>query len=847
MPKSTQQNPQKRPATPDTHPQEQPNQASLSSALPLVQRAYADPGSLTPKDVKRLQPVLGNRATVRLLGPVLQRKPLTLGSADDAAEREADSMADQVMRQLDNPNAPPATEAPPTPAARTKPATVRRTFVIRREDEVEHGPQGGAIDPQVQTEIERSRGGGTPLADGVRRQMESGFGADFGSVRVHTGGQADTLNRSLNARAFTVGNDVYFRKGEYNPGSHSGRKLLAHELTHTVQQGGVIRRKLAGVRAAVVEIAGEASNQSKAKAKIKGAASLFGLSKSGGGSGKYAQILSKLADYESLEKKLLSAKQTQLQGSEISELVKQLTELETLTVNWLAQNKEQAVDNTKAFKNLEYYLSLENTETSAIQNEGEKELKRQLNLLSNTNNNNNANDNEKIEAISDYIRNRQSSHGRRYRALKMLLPRIRHELMQVRNGQFYKTADLSDQTLDQTKSQDNAFGGQMNRLDKVTHGTQEGVFIQDRSWGLTGNVGTSMGISLVDPNAGARSVAMYELAKLLDLGVDVIAKTEFATHTSDTKTKNTPLAKPAAKMGVHMEMAKGKEAAQTPTTFTGQEAQQKGGDTISLEDPQLQRSLNALQLIDAIAGQLDRHWHNYYIATDGKGKVTGVVGIDLDMAFSPDHKTVDTPSTDRSDPMSGAHFVGMPKLVDSGFAAKIANVDEKDVKALLSQYLEPNEVESTLKRFALVKDACQKLLMSQAQGQLIPPSAWGAQTAQDQLADPRGSYLGKMASGISAHDFVDPITKEVENNVKDGNVVANLKRIVYQLESFVTTHKITIPEGMQLVRNILAAYSKIDTTKQSETVKNLRETPIPAWNSVLWGAPFDQNVLNRCK
>jgi hypothetical protein len=68
--------------------------------------------------------------------------------------------------------------------------------------------------------------------------MEPAFGVDFGGVRVHTDTQADTLNRALSARAFTAGRDIFFRQGEYNPGSSSGRELLAHELTHVAQRGG---------------------------------------------------------------------------------------------------------------------------------------------------------------------------------------------------------------------------------------------------------------------------------------------------------------------------------------------------------------------------------------------------------------------------------------------------------------------------------------------------------------------------------------------------------------------------------------------------------------------------------
>jgi Domain of unknown function (DUF4157) len=106
------------------------------------------------------------------------------------------------------------------------------------------GEEGGGLD-SVERSIDRARGGGQGLDHGVRRQMESSFGADFGGVRVHTDANADSLNRALSARAFTTGQDVFFRQGEYNPGSSGGRELLAHELTHVVQQNGDgIQRKM---------------------------------------------------------------------------------------------------------------------------------------------------------------------------------------------------------------------------------------------------------------------------------------------------------------------------------------------------------------------------------------------------------------------------------------------------------------------------------------------------------------------------------------------------------------------------------------------------------------------------
>jgi len=96
---------------------------------------------------------------------------------------------------------------------------------------------GGALDGGIEHSIRRAKGGGQSLEPGLQRQMESGFGASFGGVRIHRDAMADKLTRSVQAKAFTAGKDIFFKRGEYNPGSSAGKELLAHELTHTVQQG----------------------------------------------------------------------------------------------------------------------------------------------------------------------------------------------------------------------------------------------------------------------------------------------------------------------------------------------------------------------------------------------------------------------------------------------------------------------------------------------------------------------------------------------------------------------------------------------------------------------------------
>ena len=90
---------------------------------------------------------------------------------------------------------------------------------------------------EVSQKIRQSKGTGSPLPENTNHFMSNAMGADFSKVSIHTGSMAHKLNQSLNSRAFTYGNNIYFNKGEYNPVSTSGKKLLAHELTHVVQQG----------------------------------------------------------------------------------------------------------------------------------------------------------------------------------------------------------------------------------------------------------------------------------------------------------------------------------------------------------------------------------------------------------------------------------------------------------------------------------------------------------------------------------------------------------------------------------------------------------------------------------
>ncbi len=109
--------------------------------------------------------------------------------------------------------------------------TIQRLMIQRQ------GDTPYRLDDETAGRINRERGNGAPLDSKLQMQMSDQMGFDLGSVRVHTSSTSDALNRQINAKAFTTGQDIFFRSGAYNPQSSNGKELIAHELTHVVQQG----------------------------------------------------------------------------------------------------------------------------------------------------------------------------------------------------------------------------------------------------------------------------------------------------------------------------------------------------------------------------------------------------------------------------------------------------------------------------------------------------------------------------------------------------------------------------------------------------------------------------------
>ncbi|HEY5951767.1 MAG TPA: DUF4157 domain-containing protein [Kofleriaceae bacterium] len=167
---------------------------------------------------------------VRERARIAPQPQLQIGTPGDRFEREADQVADAVMRG----GSADVTTANPPPVQRACAAC------SREDDTIRGAPQGTTLNTNanVTGAITQARGGGAPLGGAARAFFEPRFGRDFSDVRVHNDPNAHGLARSLIARAFTVGNDIFFDRGEYSPATEGGRRLLAHELTHVVQQRG---------------------------------------------------------------------------------------------------------------------------------------------------------------------------------------------------------------------------------------------------------------------------------------------------------------------------------------------------------------------------------------------------------------------------------------------------------------------------------------------------------------------------------------------------------------------------------------------------------------------------------
>lgn len=182
----------------------------------------------------RLQRSAGNAAVSNLLRQyTVQREAddkelqMKRDTAATTLQREADDEDEELQMKRDD-------------GTLQREADDEEELQMKRAGDGVHAPvglEGGPLHASIAARIQAKQGSGSPLDAGVRTTMEKALNTDFSSVNVHTDSEADALNRSVSAVAFTTGKDIFFKQGAYNPGSSGGQQLLAHELTHVVQQG----------------------------------------------------------------------------------------------------------------------------------------------------------------------------------------------------------------------------------------------------------------------------------------------------------------------------------------------------------------------------------------------------------------------------------------------------------------------------------------------------------------------------------------------------------------------------------------------------------------------------------
>src|SRR5262245_32964708 len=183
----------------------------------VLMRSRAPARGLAPSSglaLADIQHSAGNLATQRMLASGMLQRKLSISQPNDAYEEEAEGVARQVVTSAIAPQ-------------------LRLHRLAADEGSPDRHMHSGA---DLAQRIEDSRGNGQPLPAGTRSPLEAALGHDFRAVRVHTDSAADSLSRALDAQAFTTGAEIFFRSGAYDPHTSFGKEILAHELTHVMQQ-----------------------------------------------------------------------------------------------------------------------------------------------------------------------------------------------------------------------------------------------------------------------------------------------------------------------------------------------------------------------------------------------------------------------------------------------------------------------------------------------------------------------------------------------------------------------------------------------------------------------------------
>jgi hypothetical protein len=245
-------------------------QSKRENSVSRSHTTYSSQSINSPVDqILFLQRTIGNQAVEKLFKSGVIQAKLKISQPNDTYEQEADKVADEVMRMPDKQHIADSSlrsiaYGHSSSAIGNKPYAISHTpklkitpLVQRQVEEEEKeilqtkkvSSQIPKVTPELEPQINAIRGGGQPLPKSLRNYFEPRFGYDFSQVRVHTDTRAAQSAETLYAQAFTLGRNIVFGPREYAPETGAGRRLLAHELTHTIQQN----RTGAGARTGIVQ------------------------------------------------------------------------------------------------------------------------------------------------------------------------------------------------------------------------------------------------------------------------------------------------------------------------------------------------------------------------------------------------------------------------------------------------------------------------------------------------------------------------------------------------------------------------------------------------------------------
>ncbi len=196
------------------------------NAKPLIQRAEEE------KEEGNAKPLIQRAEEEKEEG---NAKPLIQRAEEEKEEGNTKPLIQRAEEEKEEGNTKPLIQR----AEEEKEKGNAKPLIQRQENK----SGGQQVSSGWESRFSATKGGGHSLSDETRAFMEPRFGADFSSVRIHTGSDAVQMNRDINAQAFTVGRNIYFGEGRYNTVTSEGKNLLPHELTHTIQQGGAVRTK----------------------------------------------------------------------------------------------------------------------------------------------------------------------------------------------------------------------------------------------------------------------------------------------------------------------------------------------------------------------------------------------------------------------------------------------------------------------------------------------------------------------------------------------------------------------------------------------------------------------------